>query len=676
MLKFIQNNREITALLAVVLLFVFPGFLDRQYLSVQTLTMVYSSAQILILLAMGATLVMLTRNIDVSVGSITGMCAVLLGMLLNAGYSLPVACVATLLLGLLAGFFNGVLVAWLKIPAIVATLGTLGLYRGIMLLWTGGKWIEGLPAELKELSAPLLFGVSAIGWLTIILVAFMAWLLAKTAFGRSFYATGDNLPGRSSTGCSYGSHSHCGILIFERLHGGTGGIVFASQIGFIPNQTGTGLEMKAIAACVLGGIRLLGGSGAIIGAVLGAWFLTQIDSVLVLLRIPAWWNDFIAGLVLLAVLVFDGRLRCALERNLRRQKYARFMTPPPSGLQNPLRQVKIGRPHNTYRYGWELALAALLVIEIVAFGAINPRMLDLNMLLFSTSDFICIGIVALPLTMVIVSGGIDISFGSTIGLCAASLGVCCSKWCADAAGDTPDPLLLGALCGLINAGLIIYTKVNPLVITLGTLYLFAGSALLLSGMAGATGYEGIGGFPMAFTDFANLDVLGLPVPLIIFLICLLVFWLWLHKTHAGRNVFLIGQSPRVALYSAIPVNRTLCALYAMTGLASAVAAVLLVSYFGSARSDLGASFLMPAITAVVLGGANIYGGSGSIIGTAIAVLLVGYLQQGLQMAGVPNQVSSALSGALLIVVVVGRSVSLHRQQIKEWLARRANNPLP
>ncbi|EHF0602823.1 autoinducer 2 ABC transporter permease LsrC [Shigella flexneri] len=460
MLKFIQNNREITALLAVVLLFVLPGFLDRQYLSVQTLTMVYSSAQILILLAMGATLVMLTRNIDVSVGSITGMCAVLLGMLLNAGYSLPVACVATLLLGLLAGFFNGALVAWLKIPAIVATLGTLGLYRGIMLLWTGGKWIEGLPAELKQLSAPLLLGISAIGWLTIILVAFMAWLLAKTAFGRSFYATGDNLQGARQLGV----RTEAIRIVAFSLNGcmaALAGIVFASQIGFIPNQTGTGLEMKAIAACVLGGISL-----------------------------------------------------------------------------------------------------------------------------------------------------------------------------------------------------------------------FAGSALLLSGMAGATGYEGIGGFPMAFTDFANLDVLGLPVPLIIFLICLLVFWFWLHKTHAGRNVFLIGQSPRVALYSAIPVNRTLCALYAMTGLASAVAAVLLVSYFGSARSDLGASFLMPAITAVVLGGANIYGGSGSIIGTAIAVLLVGYLQQGLQMAGVPNQVSSALSGALLIVVVVGRSVSLHRQQIKEWLARRANNPLP
>ncbi|KNC11266.1 hypothetical protein AC791_04875 [Klebsiella sp. RIT-PI-d] len=321
------------------------------------------------------------------------------------------------------------------------------------------------------------------------------------------------------------------------------------------------------------------------------------------------------------------------------------------------------------RYSWEIALAVLLVLEILAFGLINPRMLEVNVLMFSTSDFICIGIVALPLTMVIVSGGMDISFGATIGLCAIALGVLFQA-------GVPLPLaigltlLLGALCGLINAGLIIYTGINPLVITLGTMYLFGGSALLLSGMAGATGYEGIGGFPAAFTDFANLAPFGVPVPLIVFLLCGLFFWLLMHRTHLGRNIFLIGQSARVAQYSALPVNRTLCTLYAMTGVASAVAAVLLVSYFGSARSDLGTSFLMPAITAVVLGGANIYGGSGSMIGTAVAVLLVGFLQQGLQMAGVPNQISSALSGALLIVVVVGRSVSLHRHQIVEWISRR------
>lgn len=173
----------------------------------------------------------------------------------------------------------------------------------------------------------------------------MAWLLAKTAFGRSFYVTGDNLQGARQLGV----RTEAIRIVAFSLNGcmaALAGIVFASQIGFIPNQTGTGLEMKAIAACVLGGISLLGGSGAIIGAVLGAWFLTQIDSVLVLLRIPAWWNDFIAGMVLLAVLVFDGRLRCALERNLRRQKYARFMMPPPS--VKPASSGKNGRPRNAY----------------------------------------------------------------------------------------------------------------------------------------------------------------------------------------------------------------------------------------------------------------------------------------------------------------------------------------
>ncbi len=97
---------------------------------------------------------------------------------------------------------------------------------------------------------------------------------------------------------------------------------------------------------------------------------------------------------------------------------------------------------------------------------------------------------------------------------------------------------------------------------------------------------------------------------------------------------------------------------------SPVAALVMVSYFGSARSDLGRDLLMPALTAAVLGGANIYGGSGSILGTALAALLVGYLQQGLQMVGIPNQVSSALSGALLVVVVMGRSLSLHREWVR------------
>ncbi|MCC8372532.1 MULTISPECIES: autoinducer 2 ABC transporter permease LsrC [Photorhabdus] len=324
MLKLIQNNREITALIAILCLFGLLSVIDHQYFSLQTVTLVFSSAQILILLAMGATLVMLTRNIDVSVGSIAGLCAVIMGMSLNAGFSLSVSCLLTLLLGMCAGFFNGALVTWLKIPAIVTTLGTLGLYRGLMLLLTDGKWIEGLPNELKRLSAPLWLNISPIGWLLMILILAMAWILAKTPFGRSFYATGDNLQGARQLGVRTDSIQ---IIAFSvnGVMAALAGIVFASQIGFIPNQTGSGLEMRAIAACVLGGVSLLGGTGTVIGAILGAFFLTQINSGLVLLKLPAWWNDFIAGFVLLAVLIFDGRLRCAIEKNIRQQKYARFL---------------------------------------------------------------------------------------------------------------------------------------------------------------------------------------------------------------------------------------------------------------------------------------------------------------------------------------------------------------
>ncbi|GJJ81032.1 autoinducer 2 import system permease protein LsrD [Pasteurella canis] len=327
---------------------------------------------------------------------------------------------------------------------------------------------------------------------------------------------------------------------------------------------------------------------------------------------------------------------------------------------------------NVKKYSWEIALFCLVIIEILGFGLFNPRMLDLNVLLYSTSDFIYIGMLALPLTMIIVSGGMDISFGSTVGLCAILLGV---LFKADVPLMLAIPLtfVAGIVCGVINASLILYTKVNPLVITLGTMYLFGGGALLLSGFAGATGYEGIGGFPESLLEFANQTLFGIPTPIIYFFIMTVVFWLLMHRTTVGRSIFLIGQSERTSRYSAVPINRTLYIIYAAIGLIAAFVAILLVSYFGSARSDLGSSLLMPVLTAVVLGGANIYGGSGSIIGTAIAALLIGYLQQGLQMVGVSNEISSALSGALLIIVLIGKSISLHYSTIVQWIHRKTRS---
>lgn len=331
-MKTLLKNRELSAFFAIVALFAVLVALNPAYFSLQTLAMIFASSQILCLLALGATLVMLTRNIDVSVGSTVGLCAIAVGVALNNGYGLATAIAFALAIGALAGAFNGLLVVGLRIPAIVATLGTLGLYRGVMLLCTGGKWIEGLPDSLKSLSEPAFIGVSPLGWLVLALLLAGGWLLSRTAFGRDFYAVGDNLAAARQLGVAV-NRTRMLAFTLNGMLAACAGIVFAAQIGFVPNQTGSGLEMKAIAACVLGGISLLGGTGTLLGAFLGAFFLTQIDTVLVLFRLPAWWNDFIAGLVLLGVLVLDGRLRQALARHQRALKYSRFQPGNKGGKQ-------------------------------------------------------------------------------------------------------------------------------------------------------------------------------------------------------------------------------------------------------------------------------------------------------------------------------------------------------
>ena len=331
-MKTLFKNRELSAFFAIVALFAVLVALNPAYFSLQTLAMIFASSQILCLLALGATLVMLTRNIDVSVGSTVGLSAIAVGVALNNGYGLATAIAFALAIGALAGAFNGLLVVGLRIPAIVATLGTLGLYRGVMLLWTGGKWIEGLPDSLKSLSEPAFIGVSPLGWLVLALLLAGGWLLSRTASGRDFYAVGDNLAAARQLGVAV-NRTRMLAFTLNGMLAACAGIVFAAQIGFVPNQTGSGLEMKAIAACVLGGISLLGGTGTLLGAFLGAFFLTQIDTVLVLFRLPAWWNDFIAGLVLLGVLVLDGRLRQALTRHQRALKYSRFQPGNKGGKQ-------------------------------------------------------------------------------------------------------------------------------------------------------------------------------------------------------------------------------------------------------------------------------------------------------------------------------------------------------
>jgi AI-2 transport system permease protein len=303
-------------------------------------------------------------------------------------------------------------------------------------------------------------------------------------------------------------------------------------------------------------------------------------------------------------------------------------------------------------YGWQTALIALIGLELLIFGYINPRFVHIYNLLYSIGDFLYIAIAALPMTMIIVSGGIDISIGSTMGLSAVVTGLVwigtANIWLAILAG-----LVGGAIAGALNGLLIISTQVNPLVITLGSSFLYAGAALTLSGLAGSTGFEGIGGFPDSFVNIANGTILSIPNPVWLLLLFAVFFYVLLHHSKFGRYLFLIGMNPATSKYSGIKVERLIITNYMISGIGGAVGGILLASYFTSARSDLGADAPLTVITCAVLGGANIYGGEGKISGTILASLLIGYLKYGLQMVNITAHQTNVFLGLLLITSISG-----------------------
>lgn len=327
MLERIARERVATLFLVTLIVLLLVGAAAPGFLSARTASIIWSNGLVLMLVALGIFPVILTRNIDVSGGSVLGLSAVTLGLTVNAGAPLPVAIAAALGAGVASGALNGGLVALLGVPSIVATLGTLGLFRGVMLIATGGEWIEELPQGVKDLSGKGFLGLSAVGVVALALIA-AVWLVLRTRRGRWIFAVGDNREAARHLGLPVRRIEFLAFVWAGAMYA-IAGIAFSAQIGFVPNQAGSGMELRAIAALVLGGISLLGGVGSVAGVVIGVIFFTSIDTALVFLKIPAYWNDLIGGAMLLAVLLIDGRLRIALEARDRAARYRRGETPQP-----------------------------------------------------------------------------------------------------------------------------------------------------------------------------------------------------------------------------------------------------------------------------------------------------------------------------------------------------------
>ncbi len=308
---------------------------------------------------------------------------------------------------------------------------------------------------------------------------------------------------------------------------------------------------------------------------------------------------------------------------------------------------------------WEFVLLVILCLEIVVFATKNPKFLKPAVLLGSLNDIISICIISLFVTFCMITGGIDIQAGSIVGLTSIIIGVSWQDFGFNIWTAVALSVMIAAVCGALSGYFVAYCEVQPMVVTLGGSFLYAGIALLISNLSATASYKGISGFPDSFKFISKYrfgDVL--PLQVVIFLVLTVIAHILLKKTKYGRMIFLVGINKNAAEYSGINSKLVMMSAYILSAVSASIAGIILTSYLGTAKSDLGATFTLQIITACVLGGTLSTGGKGSAIGTGLAAVVIGVLKFGLPLSfGVNQQYMDIPVGALLLVVVICRSLA-------------------
>lgn len=296
---------------------------------------------------------------------------------------------------------------------------------------------------------------------------------------------------------------------------------------------------------------------------------------------------------------------------------------------------------------WELLLLPILIGLTIVDALVSPVFATAQNFSNLTAAAMEIGIMALPMTLIVIAGEIDLSVESTVGLTSAVLGYLwaagISLWLA-----IPAVLLIGAAGGFLNGVLVTRAGLPSLVVTLGTLALFRGLASVVLGP------RAISNFPEQFNAFGFGNVPGTPIPwpLLVFVILAIVLSWVLHATWLGRHIYAIGKNQSAARYAGVRVTRLKTSLFVLSGTVAALAGVILTSRLSSARADAGQGLTLAVVTSVLLGGVDIFGGAGTLGGVVLAVFTLAILQNGLRLTDVSTQLQSIAVGTLLIVSVV------------------------
>ena len=304
----------------------------------------------------------------------------------------------------------------------------------------------------------------------------------------------------------------------------------------------------------------------------------------------------------------------------------------------------------------EIILVILIACEILLFSVTGQNFFSLANFFECVRLATEIGLLTLALTPVIVAGGIDLSVGSMMGLCAVSFGALWHDAGLPIGIAFAITLLISLIGGAINGILISRLGVSALIVTLGTYSLFRGLAEAIT--SGARNYSD---FPAKFLFLGQGYIGGfLPTQMLFFIAAAVAFWALLHRSVIGRGLYAIGHSAVAARYGAVPVVKRLALVYLLSGFSAGLAGIIYAAHLGQAKSDAGTGYELAAITAVVLGGASIFGGSGTISGSVLGLAAIVLLQNGSRLSDWPSELSGLATGVLLILTIVLEQISKKR----------------
>ena len=306
--EFIFRFRELGIVLALVIVIGATALDNPRFVSKTSLQELLAGASIIALLAIGQTIVIVTRNVDLSIGSVLGISAYAVGITFAHHPDLPMPAVflVALGIGLVCGIVNGAITTIARVPSLVVTLGTLYVIRGIDAKWAGGNQVNAssLPESFNKIGYGTFLGVPYLGIIAIVAVAIATYALRSFRTGRDFYAIGSNPEAARLAGIPVGRRVFLAFVLSGAI-AGLAGAFWLSYFGSVDAIAGAGYEFQVIAAVVVGGVAIFGGSGTVLGAALGALLLNTINSALVVVNVSSTWSSAIAGALLLAAIAFD-----------------------------------------------------------------------------------------------------------------------------------------------------------------------------------------------------------------------------------------------------------------------------------------------------------------------------------------------------------------------------------